>query len=54
MLAMALASGIFPDADADKRVKEVKAWLKSQGVSDFEPVSLLSDQLSKVATPHLQ
>ena len=32
----------------DAKVKEVKAWLKSKGVRDFEPVSLFCDQLDKV------
>ncbi|KAF9269154.1 hypothetical protein L218DRAFT_851419 [Marasmius fiardii PR-910] len=31
----------------DAKVKEVKAWLKSKGVRDFEPVSLFCDQLEK-------
>ncbi|KAL0571703.1 exonuclease II Exo2 [Marasmius crinis-equi] len=31
----------------DAKVKEVKAWLKSKGVRDFEPVSLFCDQLDK-------
>ncbi|KIJ09179.1 hypothetical protein PAXINDRAFT_48683, partial [Paxillus involutus ATCC 200175] len=43
---MARASDIFGE-NADARVKEVKSWLKSKGVCDFEPVSLFSDQLSK-------
>jgi 5'-3' exoribonuclease 1 len=46
--AMASATDMFSQ-DGDKKVKEVRAWLKSKGVSDFEPVSLLSDQLPKVA-----
>ncbi|KAF8839725.1 hypothetical protein BDN67DRAFT_1056370 [Paxillus ammoniavirescens] len=43
---MARGSDIFGE-NADARVKEVKSWLKSQGVRDFEPVSLFSDQLTK-------
>ncbi|KIK81994.1 hypothetical protein PAXRUDRAFT_154773 [Paxillus rubicundulus Ve08.2h10] len=43
---MARAYDIFGE-NANARVKEVKSWLKSKGVCDFEPVSLFSDQLSK-------
>ncbi|KAG7094057.1 hypothetical protein E1B28_007676 [Marasmius oreades] len=31
----------------DAKVKEIKAWLKSKGVRDFEPVSLFCNQLEK-------
>lgn len=34
--------------EAESRVREVKHWLKSKGVRDFEPVSLFCDQLAKV------
>ncbi|KAH7926368.1 hypothetical protein BV22DRAFT_1009198 [Leucogyrophana mollusca] len=44
---MARASDVFHGGNADAQVKEVKSWLKSKGVRDFEPVSLFSDQLSK-------
>jgi hypothetical protein len=45
--AMARATEVLgPEAEA--RVKEVKSWLKSKGVRDFEPVSLFCDQLAKV------
>ncbi|KAK7056414.1 exonuclease II Exo2 [Paramarasmius palmivorus] len=37
----------------DAKVKEVKAWLKSKGVRDFEPVSLFCDQLDKVVEDSL-
>ena len=43
---MSRATDIFAE-NADGRVKEVKAWLKSRGVREFEPVSLFSDQLTK-------
>ncbi|KAF8834775.1 hypothetical protein BDN67DRAFT_914238 [Paxillus ammoniavirescens] len=43
---MARGSDIFGE-NADTRVKEVKSWLKSKGVRDFEPVPLFSDQLTK-------
>ncbi|KAF9562573.1 hypothetical protein CPC08DRAFT_633933 [Agrocybe pediades] len=45
--AMAKASDVFKVRDPDGKVKEVKAWLKSKGVRDFEPVSLFCDQLTK-------
>lgn len=44
---MAKASDMLPCSDPDARVKEIKTWLKSKGVRDFEPVSLFSDQLTK-------
>lgn len=46
-LAMAKASEVF-GSDSDARVKEIKGWLKTKGVRDFEPVSLFCDQLTKV------
>jgi 5'-3' exoribonuclease 1 len=49
---MAKASDILRVADPDARVREAKAWLKSKGVRDFEPVSLFCDQLTKVRTPY--
>lgn len=45
---MARASDVFPGDSSDAKVNEVKAWLKSKGVRDFEPVSLFADQLTKV------
>ncbi|KAF5374511.1 hypothetical protein D9615_009091 [Tricholomella constricta] len=45
--AMAKAADILPGADSDARVREIKNWLKSKGVRDFEPVSLFCDQLTK-------
>ncbi|KAJ6560949.1 exonuclease II [Mycena sp. CBHHK59/15] len=45
--AMAKASDILRVPDPDARVREAKAWLKSKGVRDFEPVSLFCDQLTK-------
>ncbi|TFK27928.1 hypothetical protein FA15DRAFT_585426 [Coprinopsis marcescibilis] len=45
--AIARATDIFPNGDADARVKEIKAWLKAKGVRDLEAVSLFCDQLSK-------
>jgi hypothetical protein len=46
--AMLQASEAFPGSDSDAKVKEIKAWLKSRGVRDFEPVTLFSDELAKV------
>jgi hypothetical protein len=45
---MAKSSEVLPGPDSDARVREVKGWLKSKGVRDFEPVSLFCDQLTKV------
>ncbi|KAK0205111.1 exonuclease II [Desarmillaria ectypa] len=45
--AMAKALEALPGPDSDGRVREIKAWLKTQGVRDFEPVSLFCDQLTK-------
>jgi hypothetical protein len=47
-IAMAKASEVFPDSDSDAKVREIKQWLKTKGVRDFEPVSLFCDQLTKV------
>lgn len=47
--AMARATDIFGRYDdPDAKVREVKAFLKSKGVRDLEPVSLFCDHLSKV------
>ncbi|KJA19823.1 hypothetical protein HYPSUDRAFT_143219 [Hypholoma sublateritium FD-334 SS-4] len=45
--AMAKASEVFLGPDPDAKVREVKNWLKTKGVRDFEPVSLFCDQLTK-------
>lgn len=45
--AMLKASDVLPGANPDSRVREIKSWLKSKGVRDFEPVPLACDQLSK-------
>lgn len=45
---MVKASEVFPGLHADASVKAVKQWLNSNGVRDFEPVSLFCDQLGKV------
>ncbi|KZT29735.1 hypothetical protein NEOLEDRAFT_470473 [Neolentinus lepideus HHB14362 ss-1] len=45
--AMTKSTEIFPNEDSDARVKELKAWLATKGVRDFEPVSLVCDQLKK-------
>ncbi|EGN98636.1 hypothetical protein SERLA73DRAFT_25616, partial [Serpula lacrymans var. lacrymans S7.3] len=51
---MARASDLFKGDNPDARVKEVKSWLKSKGVRDFEPVSLFSDQLTKAAVGEIE
>jgi 5'-3' exoribonuclease 1 len=46
---MTKASTIFPsEDDPGAKAKEIRAWLVAKGVRDFEPVSLLCDQLDKV------
>ncbi|KAI0028225.1 hypothetical protein K488DRAFT_89959 [Vararia minispora EC-137] len=45
---MARASDIFPQSDSPSaKAKEVRQWLTTKGVRDFEPVSLYCDQLKK-------
>ncbi|KAH9063988.1 exonuclease II [Lactarius vividus] len=45
---MAKASTIFPsEDDPGAKAKEIRSWLANKGVRDFEPVSLLCDQLDK-------
>jgi hypothetical protein len=48
-IAMPKASEVFPETNADERVLEVRHWLKTKGVRDFEAVSLFCDQLTKVS-----
>ncbi|KAI6154652.1 exonuclease II [Pisolithus tinctorius] len=50
---MARASDIFSE-NADAGVRQVKTWLKSKGVRDFEPVSLYSDQLTKETVKEIE
>jgi hypothetical protein len=46
---MAKASTIFPsEDDPDAKAKEIRAWLATKGVRDFEPVPLHCEQLDKV------
>lgn len=42
------ASDVFRQDNPEAKVKEVKYWLNSKGVKDFEPVPLSADQLKKV------
>lgn len=41
-------SEVFPGADSEARLKDVKAWLVVKGVRDFETVSLNCDKVGKV------
>lgn len=44
------AAELCPTADnPDAIIKEMKKWLKSEGLSDLEPVSLFAEQLEKVS-----
>lgn len=46
---MAKSTDVFRNEEnADAKVKEVKTWLGTKGVRNFEPVSLFCDQLKKV------
>jgi 5'-3' exoribonuclease 1 len=47
---MIKASEALPGSDPDDKIREIKIWLKSKGVRDFEPVSIYCDQLTKVIT----
>ncbi|KAJ9097377.1 hypothetical protein QFC19_006846 [Naganishia cerealis] len=43
-----LSEEIFPkEIKPDQKIKEVRAWLKKQGVLDLEPVTLFAEQLEK-------
>ena len=46
---MARTYEVFPQADdPDAKANEVRSWLATKGVGDFEPVSLFCDKLTKV------
>lgn len=47
-IAMTEVYDIWAGSDSDAQLREAKAWLKEQGVTDLEPVTLFSDQLDKV------
>ena len=49
-VAMIKASEALPGSDPDEQIREIKNFLKSKGVRDFEPVSIYCDQLTKVMT----
>jgi len=51
---MIKASEAFPGPDSDGQVRGIKAWLKSKGVKDFEPVSLYCDQLTKETVAEIE
>lgn len=48
---MVLASDMFPEGDGDTQIKDIRMWLNSRGVRDFDPVSLFCDQLKMVRLP---
>jgi 5'-3' exoribonuclease 1 len=40
---------LFPNSEKpDGRVREIRTWLKEQGVLSLEPVTLFAEQLEKV------
>lgn len=46
---MATASSLFPQLpDPEAKVREIKGWLKSKGVRDFEPVEIGMEVLGAV------
>ncbi|KAI0300796.1 exonuclease II [Russula brevipes] len=52
---MAKASTIFPsEDDPSAKAKEIRAWLVTKGVRDFEPVPLQCDQLDKVIVKEIE
>ncbi|THH13302.1 hypothetical protein EW146_g6897 [Bondarzewia mesenterica] len=52
---MAKAASMFSnDADSDLKAKEVRTWLASKGVREFEPVSLFCDQLKKTTVEEIE
>ncbi|KAF8318373.1 hypothetical protein DL93DRAFT_2054516 [Clavulina sp. PMI_390] len=51
---MLRSSEIFREGNADAKVKEIKAWLASKGVKDFEPVPLATDQLKKEVVSEIE
>ncbi|KAA1477178.1 hypothetical protein DENSPDRAFT_786203 [Dentipellis sp. KUC8613] len=51
---MAKASDVFSADGADARAKEVRSWLATKGVRDFEPVSLFCDQLKKSTVAEIE
>lgn len=47
---MVQSNEVFKNVEnPDLKVKEVKSWLATKGVKNFEPVSLFCDQLKKVS-----
>ena len=53
--AMVKGTDVFPGVqNPEAKVKEVKSWLNSKGVRDFEPVSLFCDQLGKVTVKEIE
>ncbi|TFY75929.1 hypothetical protein EWM64_g8082 [Hericium alpestre] len=52
--SMAKASNIFHTDNPDASAKEVRTWLASKGVRDFEPVSLFCDQLKKSTVAEIE
>ncbi|KAI0052258.1 hypothetical protein FA95DRAFT_1483852 [Auriscalpium vulgare] len=52
---MAKAATTFQGVDdPDARAKEIRSWLATKGVRDFEPVSLFCDQLKKTTVAEIE
>ena len=41
------SDAFFEESNPDQKVNEIKTWLKSKGVHNFEQVALNTDSLSK-------
>ncbi|EPQ52785.1 hypothetical protein GLOTRDRAFT_46679 [Gloeophyllum trabeum ATCC 11539] len=52
--AMTKAYDVFSGEDSDKKVKDLRTWLATKGVRDFEPVSLFCDQLKKETVKEIE
>ncbi|KAI0950824.1 hypothetical protein AcW1_008023 [Taiwanofungus camphoratus] len=51
---MLRSNDVFHGPNADAKVKDVRAWLVTKGVRDFEPVSLFCDQLKKETVKEIE
>lgn len=50
MVDIVTSSELCPTAEnPDSVIKEMKKWLKAEGLVDMEPVSLFAEQLEKVS-----
>lgn len=53
--AIAKSRDIFPkDDNPDARIREVRTWLKSTGITTLEPVTLFEEQLDRTTVAQLE